>query len=191
VCGGTFLWIKALVWGLAPTPPADEAIRLRHAALAQASGRDALHAELGRVDPARAASLAPNDLVRVSRALEVFELTGTTQTAWHAAHRFRHERHRARFVGPRCERAALDARIRERALGWLAAGWIDEVRSLRARGWSKARAMGSVGYRQVAAMLEGELAERELCDAIVRATRVFARRQRTWLRDLPVAWLDA
>jgi tRNA dimethylallyltransferase len=190
VCGGTFLWIKALVWGLAPTPPADQAVRRRHAATVEASGRGALHAELARVDPARAASLAPNDFVRVSRALEVFELTGTTQTAWHGAHQFREARHRARFVGPRAERAALDARIRQRALGWLADGWVDEVRALRARGWSEARAMASVGYRQVAAMLDGDLDERELCDAIVRATRVFARRQRTWLRDLPVTWLD-
>src|SRR5438270_3448608 len=73
VCGGTFLWVKALLFGLADAPPASDEIRARHVALAEREGRPALHAELARVDPASATRLHPNDLVRVSRALEVHE----------------------------------------------------------------------------------------------------------------------
>ncbi|UQA63678.1 tRNA (adenosine(37)-N6)-dimethylallyltransferase MiaA [Polyangium aurulentum] len=188
VCGGTFLWVKALVWGLAPAPPADKAIRARHAAIAEAHGRAALHAQLAAVDPASAARLAPNDLVRVSRALEVFELSGKRQSQWFAEHGFRGERHRARFVGIARSRDELEQRIRARARAWLEHGWIEEVQGLIARGYGEARAMASVGYRQVREYLDGTLAREALEDGVVRATRIFARRQRTWLRDQPVGW---
>ncbi|MDI3287618.1 tRNA (adenosine(37)-N6)-dimethylallyltransferase MiaA [Polyangium sp. 15x6] len=193
VCGGTFLWIKSLVYGLAPAPPADPAIRARHAAIAEAEGRAALHARLAAVDPESAARLAPNDLVRVSRALEIHELSGKPQSEWFAEHGFRDKRHDARLVGVAWPRETLDERIRARVARWLEAGWIDEVRALLDAGHASARPMGSVGYKQVRALLEGELRREELEDTIVRATRVFVRRQRTWLRDEPVLYvaLDA
>src|SRR5690606_4183170 len=89
VCGGTFLWVRALLFGLAPAPPGDPEIRARHAALAASAGRAALHAELARVDAESAARLAPNDFVRVSRALEVYELTGIPLSRFQAEHGFR------------------------------------------------------------------------------------------------------
>jgi tRNA dimethylallyltransferase len=189
VCGGTFLWVKALVHGLAPAPPADAAVRARHQALAVAEGRAALHARLAAVDPDAAARLAPNDLVRVSRALEVFELSGRTQTAWHAEHGFRERRHAARLVGAARARDELDRRIEARTAAWLEQGFVDEVARLVERGYGETRAMGSVGYRQVKEHLDGRLPREELFTAIVRATRVFVRRQRTWLRDEPVIWV--
>jgi tRNA dimethylallyltransferase len=191
VCGGTFLWIKALVSGLAPMPGADAEVRARHAAIAAGQGRPALHARLAEVDAAAAARLSPNDLVRVSRALEVFELTGRPQSELFREHGFGGSRHRPRFLGVQRTREELDARIAARAAAWLEGGWIEEVRSLRARGYGEARAMSSVGYRQVRDHLRGELPRDELLGAVVRATRVFARRQRTWLRDLPVEWVSA
>jgi tRNA dimethylallyltransferase len=190
VCGGTFLWVKALVWGLAPMPPGDASIRAEHARVAEAEGRATLHARLAAVDPESAARLAPNDLVRVSRALEVLELSGKTMSAWQKAHGFRETRHRARLLGVRRPPDELDARIARRAEAWLAGGWADEVRGLVARGYGDARAMGSVGYREVLAHLRGELPESELRGAIVRSTRVFVRRQRTWLRDQAVTYVD-
>lgn len=189
VCGGTFLWVKALVWGLAPMPGADPVLRAEHARLAETEGRAALHARLAAVDPASAARLAPNDLVRVSRALEVLALSGKTMTTWQEEHGFRETRHRARLVGVHRSREELDARIARRTEAWLGGGWIDEVRGLVARGYGGARAMGSVGYREVLAFVEGRLPEPELAPAIVRSTRVFVRRQRTWLRDLPVEYV--
>jgi len=190
VCGGTFLWVKALLRGLAPMPPASPEARARHEALVVTSGRAALHEELRRVDPESAGRLAPNDTVRVSRALEVFELTGKPQSAWHAEHSFAEERHRARLLGVFRERDELDRRIAARTAGWLREGWLEEVRALVRDGYADARAMGSVGYRQVREHLDGSLPAGELGASIVRATRVFVRRQRTWLREEPVVWLE-
>lgn len=193
VCGGTFLWVRALIYGLAEAPRGDDELRARHRAWAEQEGRAALHARLAEVDPPTAARLAPNDFVRVSRALEVFELTGKPMSEVQAAHGFREPRFAARFVGVARERAEQDELIATRVRGMLTAGWLNEVEALRAAGFGEARAMASVGYRQIAeAMAAGTLAdEAALTDAIVRATRVFARRQRTWLRDQPVEWLPA
>lgn len=191
VCGGTFLWVKALIFGLAAAPAADPAIRARHRAEADAAGRPALHARLAAIDPESARRLAPNDLVRVSRALEVHELTGVPLSRWQAEHGFRAPRYAARLLGVRRERDELDRRIEARARAMLAAGWIDEVRSLTAAGYGESRAMGAVGYKQVqAAIAAGTPIDSEaLVGSIVRATRIFARRQRTWLRDQPVEWV--
>jgi tRNA dimethylallyltransferase len=190
VCGGTYLWVRALLYGLAPMPPADPAVRARHEADAKAHGRAALHQRLRDVDPESAARLSPNDLVRVSRALEVFEITGRPMSAWQREHGFKTRLYDATLVGVRRPVADLSARIAERTRRFLAAGWIDEVRELVRLGFREARAMSSVGYRQVLAHVDGELAESDLAAAIDRATRVFARRQRTWLRDEPVDWID-
>jgi tRNA dimethylallyltransferase len=186
VCGGTFLWIKALLYGLAETPAASQELRDRLRAVAESEGRPALHARLREVDPESAARLHPNDLVRVSRALEVWELTGKPMSAWQREHAFAHERHRARLLTIARDPGTLTERIQERVRAWLAGGWIEEVESLLARGYGDARAMSSVGYAQVRAMLAGELPREELEGAIVRATRVFARRQRTWLNHVDV-----
>jgi tRNA dimethylallyltransferase len=191
VCGGTFLWVRALVYGLADAPRGDEALRARHRAIAEADGRAALHAKLAEVDPASAARLAPNDLVRVSRALEVFELTGKPMSQVQAEHGFREQRFATRLVGVKRERDEHDALIATRVRGMLADGLVREVQGLLERGFGEARVMQSVGYRQVFEALSAGTAadEAALLDAIVRATRVFARRQRTWLRDQPVEWL--
>jgi tRNA dimethylallyltransferase len=190
VCGGTFLWVRALLFGLSKAPPADPAVRERHRALAEAEGRPAVHAALVKVDAAAAVRLEPNDLVRVSRALEVYELTGTPQTEWHARHGFRDRRHPARLVGVKWSPDELSERIRARTQAMLDAGLLGEVRRLLSEGHGGARAMQSVGYRQTAEALEaGDVDRAALLEAIVRATRIFARRQRTWLRDEPVTWL--
>ncbi len=194
VCGGSFLWVRALVYGLAPAPPGDEQVRARHRAWAESEGRAALHARLAGVDPASAARLAPNDLMRVSRALEVFELTGVPLSQVHAAHGFRTQRFAIRMLGVARERAELDERIAARVQAMLSAGWVAEVRDLLAGGFGGARAMASVGYRQVSEALTtmgGAPSEQALAESIVRATRVFARRQRTWLREQPIEWLPA
>lgn len=189
VCGGTFLWVKTLLRGLAPAPRADEAVRARHRALVEQNGRAALHATLAKVDPEMAAKLNPNDFVRVSRALEVYELSGKPMSQWQAEHGFRQSRHHARLVGIERSGDEMDARIRARAEAMLQAGLREEVRGLMERGFADAKPMGSVGYKQVLAAERGELPEAELLDAIVRATRIFVRRQRTWLRDEDVQWL--
>jgi tRNA dimethylallyltransferase len=192
VCGGTFLWVRALVYGLAAAPAADETIRARHRAEAERHGRTWLHARLLAVDPESHARLAPNDLVRVSRALEVHELTGKPIGSLWADHGFRNADYDVRFVAIRHDPARLSERIERRVAAMFERGWLEEVRELLRDGYAEARALRSVGYRQVAEALAagnpidtGELAQR-----ITRATRIFVRRQLTWLRDEPVTWLD-
>ena len=191
VCGGSFLWVRALIYGLVEAPRGDEALRARHRELAEQGGRAALHARLAEIDPASAQRLSPNDFVRVSRALEVFELTGVPMSQVQAQHGFREQRFPARLVGIQRARPELNQLIAERVKSMLAAGWVAEVESLIARGLGGARAMASVGYRQISEALGSGAARNEaaLSEAVVRATRVFARRQRTWLRDQPVEWL--
>lgn len=198
VCGGTFLWVRALLHGLVPAPPGDPERRAEHASLVEHAGRAALHARLAQVDPESAARLHPNDFVRVSRALEVFELTGTRLSALQSAHGFRVQRYPARLVAIRHTPEDFDVRLRERCRRMLELGWLDEVRRLLAAGYGQSRAMGAVGYRQLREHLERAAPDAPnldpthlpgLVEEVWRATRVFARRQRTWLRDQPVTWL--
>ena len=191
VCGGTFLWIKALVWGLAeaPSPPKE----MRDALNEEAArlGSPAMHARLQQIDPKTAARLHPNDALRIVRALEVHALTGKPLSALHEEHGFRSTRHRARIVALRHPRAELEARIAERVDEMLARGWIDEVRALSGKGFGETRPMQSVGYAEVKSFVDGSIAREDLAPRIVRATRIFARRQRTWLKSAPVEWIDA
>lgn len=189
VCGGTFLWVKALLQGLVVAPPASEPIRERHRAIAETQGRAALHELLQKVDPEAAARLHPNDALRVSRALEVFEQSGEKLSAMQASHAFQFPRYDFALFARAHEPGALTERIERRARIWLENGWIDEVRALMLDGFADARAMASVGYREVAAHVRGEVPRDGLLELVVRSTRVFARRQRTWLNHEPVTWL--
>jgi tRNA dimethylallyltransferase len=191
LCGGTFLWVRALAAGLVPAPAADESIRARHRAVAEREGRAQLHAQLASIDPPSHARLSPNDFVRVSRALEVYELSGKTLSELHAEHGFRTERHRLELVAIAHERPELHRRIHERVAGMFERGWIEEVRALLADGYGQARALGAVGYRQVAqAVASGAAIDvPALTESVAQATRIFVRRQLTWLRNEPVRWL--
>jgi tRNA dimethylallyltransferase len=191
LCGGTFLWVRALAYGLVPAPPADAGIRARHHEEAERLGRPALHARLAQIDPQSHARLAANDLVRVSRALEVYELTGRSLSALQAEHGFRTARLPLRLLGIAHERAHLHERISNRIAGMFAQGWLDEVRGLIRDGYGGARALGSVGYRQVAhALAPGATFELPtLREQVAQATRQFVRRQLTWLRDAGVEWV--
>lgn len=190
VCGGTFLWVRALLYGLVKAPPGDDAIRQHHAEFVEANGRAALHERLRETDPESFARLNPNDFVRVSRALEVLELTGAPLSQLQAEHGFRHPRYDFQMTGVRHTADELTARITRRVSTMLEQGWEDEVRHLLAQGYSETRPMASVGYRQVALAVTSEAppTRAQLCEEVVKVTRIFARRQRTWLREQPVIW---
>lgn len=189
LCGGSFLWTRAVISGLAGAPPADPELRASYLEVERTRGREALHEELKRVDPESAARLHPRDFVRVTRALEVFAQSGKTLSAFQAEHGFRDARYEALLVGVARDEPELTARIRKRVTGWLEASWIAAVESLVARGYEHARPMQSVGFREILAHLRGEIRSEELPEKIVRSTRIFARRQRTWLKQQPVRWL--
>ncbi len=190
VCGGTFLWVKALLFGLAPAPPGSDELRAKHRELVEREGAEALHAALAEIDPEAAARLHANDIVRVSRALEVHTLSGRAMTEWQREHAFATVHYPHQMFAIAHSNEELTKRIEARVTAWLEEGWIAEVESLIKRGYENARAMSSVGYHEVAAHVKGELPREELAISIVRATRVFARRQKTWLNSADVTLLS-
>ena len=190
--GGTMLYFKALLEGLDELPPADVGLRRAIDAQARAHGWPALHAELAAVDPVTAARLAPGDSQRIQRALEVWRLTGRPLSALHAAGRAARagQPPQARplfFSLEPTDRAWLHARIAARFDAMLAAGLLDEVRALRARGDLSPTlpALRAVGYRQAWQALEEGWPLERLRERACAATRQLAKRQLTWLRGMP------
>jgi tRNA dimethylallyltransferase len=183
--GGTMLYFKALREGLDEMPASDPAVRAELDARAAAAGWPALHAELARVDPATAARLQPRDSQRIQRALEVWQISGRPLSSFHRGPSSGTTPMPLIALEPR-SRAWLHERIAQRFDAMLAAGFVDEVRALRARGdlHPGLPAMRCVGYRQAWAALDrGDLAP--LREAGVAATRQLAKRQLTWLRAMP------
>jgi tRNA dimethylallyltransferase len=189
VVGGTGLWIRALIRGLVDLPRPDPHVRARLEAEAQALGTPALHERLRQVDPKAASALHPNDGVRIVRALEVLEQTGTPLGEHHARHALGRPRHDALFVVLDLPKELHTPLIEARTRAMLDAGWVEEVRQLRARWGDGARAFGSVGYKQVLEHLRDGVPLAETETRIVKATRAYARRQRTWFGGDPdVRW---
>ncbi|MDX9994089.1 MAG: tRNA (adenosine(37)-N6)-dimethylallyltransferase MiaA [Rhodocyclaceae bacterium] len=185
--GGTMLYYKALVEGLAELPRADPALRAAIDAEAAARGWPVLHAELARLDPATAARLAPNDSQRIQRALEVVRLTGRPLADFWSSQPVVDLPFRLLTIALAApERQVLHARIATRFRAMLAAGLVGEVEALRNRYRLDASlpSMRCVGYRQAWDMLEGQLPATELAERGIAATRQFAKRQLTWLRAL-------
>lgn len=181
--GGTPFYLKALLHGLFPSPPADESLRRQLEAEAAETGNDALHARLAAVDPPTADRLHPNDIRRVVRALEVFTLTGRPisgfQQTWAAPPR------RIPCVALDRPRTELYARIDQRVRNMLAGGWVEEVERLRSHPLSKEAAQ-AVGYKELLAHLAGDgPGWDDTVSAIQTRTRQFAKRQLTWFRGLP------
>jgi tRNA dimethylallyltransferase len=185
LAGGTMLYFKALVEGLADMPPADPVLRATLDAEAAAKGWPALHTELAQADPATAARIKPTDAQRIQRALEVVRLSGKPQGDFWQAQRKAELPFRLLTVALATpERALLHERIAQRFHAMLAAGLVGEVELLRAqyRLHAELPSMRCVGYRQVWEMLEGRLAAAALAERGIIATRQLAKRQITWLR---------
>jgi len=188
--GGTMLYLRALVHGLAPLPQATPALRAQLDARAAREGWPALHAELAALDPAAAARIAPGDRQRIQRALEVSLSAGRPISQLQRATVSPLAGFALRqWVLLPAERAALHERLARRLAAMMAAGFLDEVRQLRARGDLTARhpAMRAVGYRQLWAHLEGDYALEEGVARALAATRQLAKRQLTWIRGEPGA----
>jgi tRNA dimethylallyltransferase len=194
LAGGTGLYFEALLGGLSGMPAADEATRAQLRREAEQGGWAALHAELARVDPAAAARIHANDPQRISRALEVHRLSGVPISTWQAARApLRFPFRVLRLVLCPRDRALLHARIEARFDAMLAAGFLDEVRALRAdpRLHPDLPAMRAVGYRQAWRHLSGEADAASFREQALAATRQLAKRQLTWLRGRPeLRWLD-
>jgi tRNA dimethylallyltransferase len=185
VVGGTGLYLRALRFGLFAAPPRDDELRARlYDEEARTSG--ILHLKLRAVDASAAARIAPADLVRLVRALEVHALTGVPISEHHARHR-PEPRHPIDVLVLDPPRERLEARIAARVDVMLAGGLVDETRRIRATWGPGVPGLSSVGYAEVCQLLDGSLAASALSDAIFRATRRYARRQRTWFKKEPGA----
>jgi tRNA dimethylallyltransferase len=193
--GGTMLYFRALLSGLAELPPADPEVRRRLDERAAADGWPALHAELARLDPAAAARIHAADRQRIQRALEVISLTGEPIST-----RQREDLRGAAAArglslvlspGPR---EVLVERIDARFRRMMELGLLEEVRRLHSRGDLDATlpSIRAVGYRQLWEYLEGRCSLADAVDRAIVATRQLAKRQLTWLRSEPAAeWLEA
>lgn len=192
VCGGTGLYIRALLLGLFEGPPADPDFR---AGLAEVAARDGTHAvweRLAAVDAPAAARIADTDLIRITRALEVLEKTGITLTEHHRRHDHRRAplRYPCRVVAIAPPAEELYPRIDARVEDMLARGLLDEVRSLRARGFCPPlRSQAAIGYAALHRHLDGAISLGEAVRLIKRNSRRYARRQVSWYRrDNSVLW---
>ncbi len=190
--GGAGLYVSAVCDGLAmPDVPPDASFRQSMEERARVAGFEALQRDLAAVDPASALRIDPRNVRRVIRALEVFNATGTPFSFWQTP--AESPPVRSVRIGLQLERPALYARIDRRIDEWIAAGFIDEVRSLLDRGYSPGLpSMSGIGYRQLAQYLRGELSLAEAVAQIKQATHLYAKRQMTWFgRDQRIHWLDA
>lgn len=188
--GGTFFYLRALIAGLPAMPGRDEAVRERLQRIAGTPrGQQRLHRWLSIVDPQSGRKIAPADRHRVERALEVWLAARTPISAWD---RPAVDAMPALKIAITLDRKQLTARLDARVEAMYAAGLVEETRALLERFPPTARPFGTIGYKEAAAVVRGEM---ELAAAIAetrRRTRAYAKRQMTWLRsERNVHWLDA
>jgi tRNA dimethylallyltransferase len=192
IVGGSGLYIRALLDGLFEGPGKDPKIRERIYAEAREFGAAPLFERLTLVDPDYAHRIEPNDLRRIARALEVFELTGRPLSVLHHEHQESASRLDAVQVALDFPRDVLYARINARVDAMLEAGLLDEVRMLIERGWAgHIERLRSLGYREMAAHIRGECSLEEAVELMKMNTRRYAKRQLSWFRgDSRIHWLS-
>ena len=189
VAGGTGLYLRALLHGLAPAPPRDEVLRQRLRRLAERRS-GGLHRLLVRFDPKAAAAIHPNDTPKLIRSLEVTLLARRPQTAQWTAGREPLQGFRTLQMGLNPPRAALYARIDARAAAMFSGGLLEETAAVREQFGDQARSLGSLGYAQALGVLRGEQALPEAIAAAQQGHRHYAKRQLTWFRrDPEMHWL--
>jgi tRNA dimethylallyltransferase len=194
LAGGTGLYFRALLDGLSRMPEADPETRAQIQLEAAERGWPALHEDLSRIDPAAAARIHVNDPQRVTRALEVYRLSGIPISDWQQSATRRPFPFRLlKLILAPADRAVLHERIALRFEAMLDAGFLEEVRRLRSdsRLHPDLPAIRAVGYRQAWAHLDGATDAAEFRQQAIAATRQLAKRQLTWLRgEHDGRWLD-
>jgi tRNA dimethylallyltransferase len=191
VVGGTGFYIKALVYGLFEKGPSDPAVRQRLQQAADERGSAAMHQRLAAVDPPAAAKIHPNDTYRILRALEVFEITGAPLSQFQQRHRFKKRLFNPLSIGVAWPRPVLYDRIDRRVDRMMDQGFEAEVRGLLAKGYHRdLKSMQSLGYRHLAAFIDGETDFDEAIRTLKRDHRRYAKRQLTWFKaDPAVCWI--
>lgn len=192
VVGGTFLYVKALLYGLLEGVEVDREFRRRLARERDARGVASLHEKLESVDPVSAGRINPNDYVRIERALEIYHTTGERMSDHHRRHGFSEQRFNALKIGLLGDRERLRRAIDERVDAMIDRGWVEEVEAIRARGYGPdLKPMKSIGYRRINEFLDGRLDFETAVEKIKTDTKRFSKRQSTWLRaDDGIKWFD-
>lgn len=192
--GGTMMYFKALLEGLSPLPGADDGIRQQILAQAQTQGWDALHQELCDIDPVAGERIHPNDPQRLSRALEVYRISGKTMTELTQTKSAALPYDVVQFAIAPTDRKILHQLIAKRFNMMLEQGFIEEVARLKARNdlHLELPSMRCVGYRQCWQYLDNEFDHTTMVEKATAATRQLAKRQLTWLRSWPdLQWLES
>ena len=193
VVGGTGFYIQALLYDIDFTAEdADRALREKYEKLAAEQGPEALHELLRRVDPRSAEDIHANNVKRVIRALEFYEKTGEPISAHNATERAKQSPYGFAYFVLNDKRERLYERIDARVDAMMEQGLLDEVKSLKAMGYTRDMvSMQGLGYKELFAYLEGECTLEEAVYIIKRDTRHFAKRQLTWFRrERDVIWVD-
>jgi tRNA dimethylallyltransferase len=191
VVGGTGLYIRLLLGGIADIPPAQPAIRERLKAEETEKGKGTLFRKLAEIDPETAAITPQENLARIIRGLEVFESTGKKISEIQREHAFRDRCYRSLFLCLDPGRQVLYERIENRVDNMIKGGLLEEVAALYERGYGRElKSMQSLGYRHAGMILAGEMDFGEAVDLMKRDTRRYAKRQFTWFRSEPeVLWI--
>lgn len=185
IVGGTGLWLRALLRGLVELPPVDSELRARLERETDKLGIAAMYARLKEVDPLAGANIHANDRIRILRALEVHTQTGRALGEMHQEHRLGAPRYNALVYVLADPPELLTERIIARTDTMLTQGFEDEVRALLARFGPDVRPLQSVGYREMVMRVQQGISLSETRASIVRSTRIYARRQRTWWNNEP------
>lgn len=191
IVGGTGLYVRVLLHGfsLAP-PPADPDVRARWKAEVERVGAPALHEQLKQIDPIAAARIHPNDAVRITRAFEVYEMTGVPISHWQQQAETELP---ALKIGLTLPREMLYQRIDQRVDAMIQQGMLQEVQLLLQKGYNPDQpALKGLGYRHLFRYIQGHIDWDEAVRLWKRDTRRFAKRQITWFRKEPgIHWIDA
>lgn len=193
LCGGTGLYINAVTRPMEFAQSCDEALRRRLIALSEEpGGRRRLHDMLREIDSEAADRLHENDVRRVTRAIEVYRLTGRTQSEQARLDSQREGDYRETLFALRWPREKLYARIDSRVDIMLKDGLVDEVRALHRDEASHSTALQAIGYKEIVAALEGRLSMDEAVSLVKQLSRNYAKKQMTWFqRDPRAVWIDA
>lgn len=192
VVGGTGLYVKILIYGLWQGVQAQWDLRKRLREKENLRGSGYLHGMLQAIDPESAARIQPQDVNKLIRAIEVFEQTGQPLSAFHREHLFKERPYHAIMIGLRRSRPDLYRKIEERVDRMMAEGLMEEVISLRSKGYGEdLPSMKGLGYRQMIGHLNGKYDLGEAVRLLKRDTKRYAKRQFTWFnRDPSIKWLD-
>jgi len=191
IVGGSGLYIKALIEGLSQIPPADATIRRELGEMAGKKGRESLYLMLSEIDPQTAEKLKPNDTVRITRAIEVFKLSGIKMSQWQKKERIKDKR-RYRLVVLNRERDLLYRLIEARVDQMIEQGLFEETTKVLKMGFPhEINSLNTVGYKEAMAYINGEMDRNTAIGLIKQNTRRYAKRQLTWFRGMSQAeWFD-